>query len=1234
MIKNEDITEISKVNDYQGENITDSDKENKMDNCQRKEININDIKAILNKRNEDKRFLVNFNINNINSLININTEDNFPNCNINFLNEEHKNEDDNKKKDNKLKMKIKNKSTNINKININNKYKKRIDFIDFNKKITKNTIIENNKNSLNIKYKEINFNPLNSESNSKYKDILTPRSIGNHLKISQSSNQFNSLGLIIKKNITPNKFIYKDKEKKNLSPKNNIHIRINKKKHINYFIKKKSNKNDITDFSIENDKIKNIPKSNDNKKDKNIILLKYSKDYKSNNNNNKDKDKEKDKDKVKDKGINLLELIKVKKSEKDLLAKKEKEAKEEIIKYEKNNLKKQENEDDNNKKIEKENINDKKDKKDVNIPYNKAIFNKIIEEVKGEKNYIQKVVHRQIINQRDSLRNSFSYQNVKKYDTNTYKEITTKKIKNPFNNLSSKEIQYNNNGYNSINKNNRNSELNEDNYTSYTNISIFSNNFNNNLKNEENKKSSIKIKKIPLNKLKNRMKIPISNYNLTQRTNNTPRIASQNNYSLIQEANPNLIKYSYREKSKKINLNNIIPNSNNSIYYQGNNNISINNEHSENYDEKENKNNILYNKVKLKNRAGLINNKIKINKINSFSNNRNNTNSNLNINNTIQNNNPSKKIINISSSKICYERNYNQNYLSPKYLTNTNSKKILNTSNSISIPNDYQNKIIQEKKIGLFKKKLAGLSIDNEYNIGYKNISFNKLNNKKIDKTIFKSYILNNNPNVNDSFKINGYNKLTSGNNESMSFESITIDNLNKYCSYLSLKKDLLNINNTEKPKQNNDIKLEQIITLLNLEDLLIIEDKLNIILKILKNGKKVSDELFDLWNYFFSSSLKPKFEQIYKYFLKETEAMKIFINYSLILIIICYDFSFNLNKNNNNIYFSLFETLRLVYINLLIVISSIKNKIKLDNKDHYNLRLIEMSNINKIIGKNLINFNNHSYNEEDITFNRELLNNNTNLLINNISLIIKNYKQNNIFNLFCTIKTNSLEEINIFFRKNILHEDFLGCSVLASSYLKEKENFTPVKIPYITKKNNKKYSLVLDLDETLIHFKVNHKQNDEGVLKLRPGVFTFLEKVKEFYEIILFTEASEAYTGLIMEAFNKKNYFDYKLFRQHTIIIGQDFVKDLQRIGRPLDRIIIIDNIAQNFRMQKANGINIKSFFGENQKDQALIDLIPILTNIAKDNIDTRNGLIKYRDEIITKITSNLFRRNDEKDN
>ena len=53
------------------------------------------------------------------------------------------------------------------------------------------------------------------------------------------------------------------------------------------------------------------------------------------------------------------------------------------------------------------------------------------------------------------------------------------------------------------------------------------------------------------------------------------------------------------------------------------------------------------------------------------------------------------------------------------------------------------------------------------------------------------------------------------------------------------------------------EIKLEQIITLLNFEDLLILEDKLNLVLNILKTDQNSSNEFFDLFNYFFSSSLK-----------------------------------------------------------------------------------------------------------------------------------------------------------------------------------------------------------------------------------------------------------------------------------------------------------------------------------------------------------------------------------------
>ena len=93
----------------------------------------------------------------------------------------------------------------------------------------------------------------------------------------------------------------------------------------------------------------------------------------------------------------------------------------------------------------------------------------------------------------------------------------------------------------------------------------------------------------------------------------------------------------------------------------------------------------------------------------------------------------------------------------------------------------------------------------------------------------------------------------------------------------------------------------------------------------------------------------------------------------------------------------------------------------------------------------------------------------------------------------------------------------------------------------------------------------------------------------------------------------------------KHAVIIDNDFVKDLTRIGRPLDKIIIVDNMPQNFRLQKENGIMIKPFWGEDKYDTALIDLIPILINIYKDGGDVRKGLIKYKDDIIKKVTGCL---------
>jgi TFIIF-interacting CTD phosphatase-like protein len=57
-------------------------------------------------------------------------------------------------------------------------------------------------------------------------------------------------------------------------------------------------------------------------------------------------------------------------------------------------------------------------------------------------------------------------------------------------------------------------------------------------------------------------------------------------------------------------------------------------------------------------------------------------------------------------------------------------------------------------------------------------------------------------------------------------------------------------------------------------------------------------------------------------------------------------------------------------------------------------------------------------------------------------------------------------------------------------------------------KSGKKQYILVLDLDETLVHFKDSRYLTDDQKLKIRPGVNQFLEALHPYYKIVVFTAA------------------------------------------------------------------------------------------------------------------------------
>ena len=439
------------------------------------------------------------------------------------------------------------------------------------------------------------------------------------------------------------------------------------------------------------------------------------------------------------------------------------------------------------------------------------------------------------------------------------------------------------------------------------------------------------------------------------------------------------------------------------------------------------------------------------------------------------------------------------------------------------------------------------------------------------------------------------------------------------------------NITNKKAAKNfnNKTINNNQNFILLLIEQMLVLEDKLKDIIISLNNEKSISNYCFDFWNYFYNSILFSKFEIGFKD-CKDINIIKLSINLILFTIMICYDFCFESNKLIN-IYLFLSEILELNHKNLILILDQISNKTNLNNRDNnWIIRAFNIIN-NFNLTEDNDNYNININYIEVILFKIKI---NINLIMQKINYILLTNKTNFnecLLKLFNKIRNESFIYIDNFFKVYLLRENYIECSVSALTYLKEEPIFEPVPAPYLKNKNKKKFSLVLDLDETLINFQINKDNNDKGILKLRPNLYKFLENLEKYYEIILFTEASEAYSQLLINAIEEdRNYFEYKLYRQHTVIIGNDFIKDLTRLGRPLNSIIIVDNYPQNFKLQKENGINIKSFFGEDEyEDNTLIDLMTILVKIAKEENDVRKGIMKYHEEIITKITSNIYKHN-----
>ncbi|CAJ0564452.1 unnamed protein product, partial [Mesorhabditis spiculigera] len=166
--------------------------------------------------------------------------------------------------------------------------------------------------------------------------------------------------------------------------------------------------------------------------------------------------------------------------------------------------------------------------------------------------------------------------------------------------------------------------------------------------------------------------------------------------------------------------------------------------------------------------------------------------------------------------------------------------------------------------------------------------------------------------------------------------------------------------------------------------------------------------------------------------------------------------------------------------------------------------------------------------------------------------------------------------------------------------------------LPPIRQRDINKKCLVIDLDETLVHSSFKPVKNPDFVIPVeidgcihqvyvlkRPFVDEFLAHVGEKFECILFTASLAKYADPVSDLLDKRNVFRSRLFREACVFHKGNYVKDLARLGRDLNKTLIMDNSPASYAFHPENAIAVQTWF-DDPHDSELLEVLPLLDRLA----------------------------------
>eukprot|EP00903_Cladosiphon_okamuranus_P015393 g14217.t1 len=157
--------------------------------------------------------------------------------------------------------------------------------------------------------------------------------------------------------------------------------------------------------------------------------------------------------------------------------------------------------------------------------------------------------------------------------------------------------------------------------------------------------------------------------------------------------------------------------------------------------------------------------------------------------------------------------------------------------------------------------------------------------------------------------------------------------------------------------------------------------------------------------------------------------------------------------------------------------------------------------------------------------------------------------------------------------------------------------------------------------------------------VRKRPHLKEFLEAASQMFEVVLFTAAPEEFAQAVVERIDpERRLVDHVLSRESCTRVEIDgsssnsacgggtgkgkgrrrsreggptsVVKDLEVVGRPLSKVIMVENSLDAIRYHLENGVHISSFYGD-REDTELLSTLKALKTLAP-MADVRDGIIR----------------------